>query len=158
MNPNEARQNSYLQLVQALLECPSHLEEQLLELNAEFVDLGLVMTLLAVAQKMMEQDDPAAVSTIEWLVEYAQQLAQKLGMEMGESPAEDDEEYATFVLDLLQTVNDSEGDDAIVHAFLEEHHTYLNEHLLAIFPTTDRSIVRTQTRAGMEIIHRLRHT
>ncbi len=134
MNPNEARQNAYLQLVQALLECPSHLEEQLLELNSEFVDLGLVMTLLAVAQKMMEQDDPAAVSTIEWLVDFAQKLAQKLGMDMGESPAEDDEDYAAFVLNLLQTVNDSEGDEATVYAFLSEHLSYLNEHLLAIFP------------------------
>jgi CHAT domain-containing protein/tetratricopeptide (TPR) repeat protein len=134
MNPNEARQNAYLQLVQALLECPSHLEEQLLELNSELVDLGLVMTLLAVAQSMMQQDDPAAASTIEWLVNFAQQLTQKLGMDMGESPAEDDEEYAGFVLNLLQTVNDSDGEEATVYAFLEEHLTYLNEHLLAIFP------------------------
>jgi CHAT domain-containing protein len=134
MNPNEARQNAYLQLVQALLTCPPHLEQQLLELNSEFVDMGLVMTLLAVAHGMMQQDNPQATSTSEWLVTFAQQLTQKLGMDMGESPAEDDEEYAKFVLDLLQTVNDSDGDEATVYAFLEEHLTYLNEHLLAIFP------------------------
>jgi CHAT domain-containing protein/predicted LPLAT superfamily acyltransferase len=133
MNPNEARQNAYLQLVQALLNCPSDDEDLLLASNPALVDMGLVMTLLAVAQRMMEQDDPQ-VSAIEWLVEYAQQLAQKLGMDMGESPAEDDEEYAGFVLNLLQTVNNSDGEEATVHAFLEEHLTYLNEHLLAIFP------------------------
>jgi CHAT domain-containing protein len=134
MNPNEARQNAYLQLVQALLTCPPHLEQQLLELNSEFVDMGLVMTLLAVAQRMVEQNDRQSILMSEWLVDFAQQLAQKLGMDMGESPAEDDEEYATFVLNLLQTVNDSDGDEAKVNAFLEEHLTYLNEHLLAIFP------------------------
>jgi CHAT domain-containing protein/tetratricopeptide (TPR) repeat protein len=134
MNPQEARQIAYIQLVEALLKCPPHLEEKLLAANPELVDLGLVMTMLAVARRMMQQNDPRATPAIEWLVGFAQQLARKLGLEMDESPEEDDEEYRTFVLQLLQTVFDSEGDEARVHAFLKSHLTYLDEHLLAIFP------------------------
>jgi hypothetical protein len=121
MNPQEARQIAYIQLVEALLKCPPHLEEKLLAANPELVDLGLVMTMLAVARRMMQQNDPRATPAIEWLVGFAQQLAQKLGLEMDESPEEDDEEYRTFVLQLLQTVHDSEGDEATVHAFLKSH-------------------------------------
>ena len=144
-NPNEARQIAYLALVQALLRCPPNHEERILAEHAELVDLGLVMTLLAVAQRMMQIDDPRSISTIEWLANFTQQLAKKLGIDIGESPVEEDEEYETFLLELLQTVFDSDGDWRIVRAYLEGHLNYLNQKLLAIFPQQVEKIFALKT-------------
>jgi CHAT domain-containing protein len=157
MNPNEARQHAYLQLVQALLTCPPHLEQQLLELNPELVDMGLVMTLLAVAQSTSEQDDRQSILMSEWLVNFAQQLAQKLGLDMEatielrntlaqsdryhpdiyaseNSTPSPNPEYTEFFLDLLQSVVNSQGNRRIVHKFFDDHLSYLDEKLLANLP------------------------
>ena len=77
---NEQRQQAYLELVQALLQCESGQEAVLLQAHPDLVDEGLVAALLAIA-KMMEQDeDPSAAGTIEWLQNFAAQLAQNLGL------------------------------------------------------------------------------
>jgi tetratricopeptide (TPR) repeat protein len=133
-NPNEQRQAEYANLVKSLLECPQNDEERILAAHPELVDEELVITLFAVAQVMSEQNNPESASTIQWLLNFAQALGQKLGLDLGASVAIDPEQYANFLMALLRAVIDSQGDDEIVHQFFDEHIAYLDEQLLAIFP------------------------
>jgi CHAT domain-containing protein len=133
-NPNEQRQAEYANLVRSLLKCPQNDKERVLAAHPELVDEGLVMTLLGMAQMMSEQNNPESASTIQWLVNFAQALAEKLGLDLGASAEINPEQYANFFLALLKVVEDSQGDSEIVHQFFDEHVLYLNEQLLAIFP------------------------
>ncbi len=90
------------------------------------------MELVATAQMLVNRQDPEANSTIEWLVDFAAQLAGKLGLNMGEAGEMSGDEE--FFLELLQAVADSKGDGQIVHQFFDEHLANLNANLLAIFP------------------------
>ncbi len=130
---NEQRQNDYLELIQALLECPQDEEDRLLAGHPSLMDEGLVMELLNVAEMLVKRNDPEAASTIEWLVNFAEHLAQKLGLDL-ESGKVDSEEYVKFSLELLQVVAMNNGDRQIVDQFFNEHCTYLNEHLLFTLP------------------------
>jgi CHAT domain-containing protein len=125
---NEDRQTAYQQLVQALLNCPQNNEDRVLAANPDLVNEGLVKALRDTAETMIDPNDPSEASTIEWLFNFAEQLAQKLS---GERAGED---YQRFAIDLLQVVADSQGDSGVVHQFLNEHLTYLNEQFLAILP------------------------
>jgi tetratricopeptide (TPR) repeat protein len=127
-------QLAQIQLVQALLECPQGEEDRLLAAHPELVDKGLVMALLAMAQMLRDRNDPALASTIQWLVNFAEQLALKLGLNIYASSEINDEEYDNFFQELLQTVNDSNGNGRIVYQFFDEHLSYLDEKLLAILP------------------------
>jgi CHAT domain-containing protein/tetratricopeptide (TPR) repeat protein len=128
----EDRQEAYLDLVRALLECEGGTEADILEAHPELVDEGFVMALLGVAQMMADRQDPDAAGTIGWLVNFATELAQKLGLDLGaDSEMVGDEE---FFLELLQAVADSQGDGQIVHQFFDEHVSKIDANLLAIFP------------------------
>jgi CHAT domain-containing protein len=125
---NEDRQTAYQQLVQALLNCPQNTEDRVLAANPDLVNEGLVKALRDTAERKIDPNDPSEATTIEWLFNFAEQLAQKLS---GDRAGED---YQRFAIDLLQVVADSQGDSDVVHQFLNEHTTYLNEQFLAILP------------------------
>jgi hypothetical protein len=129
---NEQHQIAYMELIKALLQCPPGEEDTILTDSPELVDEGLVMALIATAEMLVDRQDPAENSTIEWLVNFAAELAQKLGLDIAkEGEVSGDEE---FFLELLEAVENSNGDGQIVHQFFDDHLTNLNDNLLAIFP------------------------
>ncbi len=124
----------YLDLALALLECPLHDEDRVLAAHPELVDRELVITLLAMAKFRREDNHPDSASIVERLEAFAEQLSQKLGLQLDTSEQNEDEESQNFFPYLLQAVADSQGDGAIVHQFLNEYLDYLNEYLLACLP------------------------
>jgi CHAT domain-containing protein len=134
----EDRQTAYQQLVQALLNCPQNTEDRVLAANPDLVNEGLVQALRETAESKIDPNDPSEAETIEWLFDFADRLAQKLG---GERTGQD---YQKFAIDLLQVVADSQGDAPIVHKFLGEHLTYLNEQLLAVLPFQVKTLLEQE--------------
>lgn len=129
---NEQRQIAYMELIKVLLQCPEGEEDPVLAQLTELVDEGLVMALVATAEMLVDRQDPAANSTIEWLVDFAGRLAQKLGLDIAKEREMSGDEQ--FFLELLQAVENSQADGQIVHQFFDEHLTDLNPNLLGIFP------------------------
>jgi hypothetical protein len=132
--PRAARQLAYQTLVQTLLECPQNTEDRVLDANPELVDEGLVKALLDVAELLRAENDPELIPSIEWLVNFAEELVRKLDLEMKANATLDREDYEKFSLALLYRVANSEGDYKTVHDFLDEHLAYLNKNLVEIFP------------------------
>jgi CHAT domain-containing protein len=142
---NEQRQSAYLELVQVLLQCPQGEEDRILATHPELLDEGLVMKLLAVAKMLGDRQDPDADSTIEWLINFAGQLAQKLGLDTGEDTEMNDDEDAEFLLGLLQAIANSEGDRPIVHLYVDNQRQY-GEILLSLLECTQNDTERVLTK------------
>jgi CHAT domain-containing protein/predicted LPLAT superfamily acyltransferase len=109
---DEQRQQAYAGLVQALLSCEEGQEEAILAGQPELVDEGLVMTALAVAQMLAQRDGEAAMPTVRWLVRFATDLAQKLGIELPDLAEESDGEGSQEDLDFLNLLIQAEMEDA----------------------------------------------
>ncbi len=128
---NEQRQIAYMELIKALLQCPPGEEDPILVKSSELVDEELVMALLATAEMLVDRQDPEENSTIEWLVDFAGELAQKLGLDIAKT--QDVSADEDFVIELLEAVENSNGDEQL-HQFFDNNLDRLNENLLTIFP------------------------
>jgi hypothetical protein len=69
---DEQRLAAYLELIQALLECPSGEEDDILNANLELVDANFVQVMEAVAEKMAAEGNSNAAA---WLQNLAAHLA-----------------------------------------------------------------------------------
>jgi hypothetical protein len=127
----EDRQDAYLNLVRALLQCEGGTEADILQAHPELVDEGLVMTLRGVAQMMAKQNDPESVSTIEWLTDFATQLAQTLGVEL-ESNSGDVESQLKFLMTVFQAIAESSGNPQIIYPLFRDNLSLLDESLIPI--------------------------
>ncbi len=73
---DERRVQAYIELIQALLDCPGRQEAALLEQYRDLVDGGLVQVMGAVAAQMRQGGNEKAA---DWLENMAGQIAQVLG-------------------------------------------------------------------------------
>jgi hypothetical protein len=108
---DEQKQQAYAGLVQALLSCAEGQEEEILAGQPDLLDEGLVTTALAVAQMLAQRDGEAAMPTVQWLVSFATNLAQKLGIELPDLAEESDGEGSQEDLDFL---------NLLIHAQMED--------------------------------------
>ncbi len=127
----EDRQEAYLDLVRALLECEGGTEADILAAYPKLVDEKLVMTLLGVAQMMAEENDPESASTIEWLNNFAGQLAQALGL--GSEPnSEDAESQLDFLMTVFQAITDCNGNPQVIYLLFRDNLTHLDESVIPL--------------------------
>ncbi len=145
-NPNEERQTAYTELIKILLECPHGDEYRVLAAHPELVDEGLVMALVDAAELKANSPDTDTIATMQWLVNFAEQLAGKLGFEVDDvaEMEREESEYIEFSIDLLQTVANSEGHVNVVHQFLDERLDYLTPTLLATFPNLIETLLERE--------------
>ena len=123
---NEERRKAYLNLIDALLRCPSGKEPQILNANSDFVDAGLVQTMEKVAEVLGERGDRNAAN---FLINIGRQLAEALellGNVTHRAIARDEvssivtrEEYLDFLEQVLNAAEDSNGDPQVVHPLLK---------------------------------------
>ncbi len=103
------------------------------------MDEGLVTTLLAYAQMLEQNNDPKAIPTRQWLTNFANQLAQVLGLNSPPPPEESDSRL-NFLMSVLQAVADIQGADSqgnprIVDFLLRANLSLLDEALIPILTT-----------------------
>ena len=92
---DEQRLAAYLQLIQALLECPSGEENDILNAHRELVDADFVQVMEAVAANMAAEGK----SNAGWLQNLAAHLANYV------SSTATPEEYLSFLGEVLQATS-----------------------------------------------------
>ncbi len=118
---NEERIGLYLELIEKLLSCPSGEEPGILQAHRELWDEDFVLTLQAVEGQWRENGQEAGA---EFLLQVAEQLAELLGMEIGEHIVQDS---FSFLMQVLQSVADSRGDSQVVYSVLAKNIAQLND-------------------------------
>ena len=107
---DEQRLAAYLQLIQALLECPNGEEDDILHAHRELVDADFVLVMEAVAADMAAEGN----SNVGWLQNLAAQLANHVGNTA--TP----EEYFSFLMEVLQATQDSLGNRQVIYPILKQ--------------------------------------
>jgi CHAT domain-containing protein len=145
------RQDAYLEVVRALLECEGGTEADILQAHPELVDEGLVMLLRNVAQMMAEENDPESASTIEWLTDFAAQLAQALGLNT-ESDSEDTESQLKFLMTVFQAIVESNDNPQVIYPLFRDNLALLNESLIPLLTTWHQTTVAKVDEDGKQFL------
>ncbi|MEG4582773.1 CHAT domain-containing protein [Microcoleus sp. MON1_C5] len=109
---DEQRLAAYLELIQALLECPSGEEEDILNANLELVDANFLQVMEAEAEKMAAEGNSDAAA---WLQNLAAHLANYV------TSTATPEEYLSFLGEVLQATSDSRGNPQVVYPILQQN-------------------------------------
>ena len=124
---DETRAQAYQQLIQTLLTCPNGDEPQILQDNSELLDRGFQETCESVAAKLAAQGGENGAN---FLRNLADQLGQFIDMnddgDSNNSQGENPQEYANFILELLQAEQASKGDIKVIYPMLAEREHLLN--------------------------------
>jgi CHAT domain-containing protein len=123
----ENRIAAYEQLIHTLLNCPNGDEPQILQDNSELLDRGFLETCESVAAKLAAQ---GGENSAKFLRNLASQLGQFIDMnddgDSNNSQGENPQEYANFILELLQAEQDSKGDIKVIYPMLGQRQHLLN--------------------------------
>ncbi|WP_377478846.1 MAG: CHAT domain-containing protein [Microcoleus anatoxicus] len=139
---DEQRLAAYLQLIQALLECPSGEEGDILEAHRELVDADFVQVMEAVAANMAEKGE----SNAGWLQNLAAQLANHV------RSTATPEEYLSFLMEVLQATSDSDVNPQVVYPILQQNFDKLDlnfAQILQIWATSKFTKVTSEQAASL---------
>src|ERR687886_690057 len=140
---DEQRLAAYLQLIQALLECPSGEEEDILNANLELVDVNFVQVMEVVAANMAVEGNSNAAA---WLQNLAANLANHV------SSTATPEEYLSFLGEVLEATMESDVNPQVVYPILQENLDKLDlnfAQILAISKFTEVSSEEAAAIAGV---------
>ncbi|MEZ2239203.1 CHAT domain-containing protein [Microcoleus sp.] len=122
---DEQRLAAYLQLIQALLECPNGEENDILNAHRELVDADFVQIVEAEAENMAAEGN----SNAGWLQNLAAHLANHV------RSTATPEEYLSFLIEVLQATSDSGGNPQVVYPILKQNLDKLDLIFAQILPT-----------------------
>ncbi len=108
---DEQRLAAYLELIQALLECPSGEEDDILNANRDLVDANFVQVMEVVAANMAAEGNSNAAA---WLQNLAAQLANFVGS------IATPQEYLSFLMEVLLATRKSGGNPQVVYPILQK--------------------------------------
>ncbi len=131
---NEQRQQDYLNLIQALLDCPHGEEVNILNAHPHLVDEGLVQVMGQVAEIMTQQGNE---NIARFLTDGAQEIAAYLGNASSTAPPE---EYILFLAEVVQATADSNGDAEVVYPILTANQDKLNDTLVTLYQKLSSTI------------------
>jgi CHAT domain-containing protein len=117
------RQNAYLKLIRALLECPSGMEPEILNANRELIDAGLVQTMVEAADMLADRGD---TDNSNYLRNMAAILAGIVDKNLSTATSQVD-----FLLQVLQLIS-RDGDTQEVYKLLAANLDNLDDNLAHI--------------------------
>ncbi len=123
--PSAERQQAYVDLIQLLLACQAGEEQRILGTHREILDQGFLRMCEQVALGLVEQNNQ---QWADWLRNFAAQLANLLPTA---NPSSSKEQEA-FLMQLLQTVIENNGNATIVYPLLSAHLPLLNTGLTTL--------------------------
>ncbi len=139
MDKQDGEQQVYLELVHKFLNCPPGEKPALLVTRPELANKQLVEALLAQARLLREQDGLAAESAVLVLVGRAQDLAQQLGLELG---GDDPHKQLRFLMQVLQSIEDSDGNPAVVYPLWQQNLALLDDSMMEVLKAWVNSTFR----------------
>src|SRR6476661_7119822 len=113
---DEQRLAAYLELIQALLECPSGTINDILNANRDLVDVNFVQVMAAEAEKMAAEGDSKAA----WLQNLAAQLAKFI------ASANSHTDYLKFLREVLLATIKSGGNPQVLYPVLQQNFDQLD--------------------------------
>ncbi len=123
----ENRIAAYEQLIHTLLNCPNGDEPQILQDNSELLDRGFLEACESVAAKLAAQGRENGAN---FLRNLASQLGEFIDMnddvDSNNSEGENSQEYANFILELLQAEEASDSDIKVIYTMLDQRQHLLN--------------------------------
>jgi hypothetical protein len=117
---------AYLHLIQALLDCPSGEEAQILVTNWDVVDAGLVQTMIQVAEGFQQRGD---INATYFLISIAYHLAEVVGL-ISSTPKP--ESQFLFLMLILQETSDCNGNPQSVHKLLQNNLELLDDNFATV--------------------------
>ncbi|MEG4964461.1 tetratricopeptide repeat protein, partial [Microcoleus sp. K4-C2] len=140
---DEQRIQAYLQLIFSLLNCPDGQEIELLEANPDLVDGGLLEWMALVAADLADQN------AADWLLNFASQLAEALGISSSSATRE---EYFAFLGELLDAEYESNGNPQAVYRVLQRHLNKLDTHFAQILQEGATALISQQPEYAESIV------
>ena len=119
---------AYVELIEQLLCCPQGQENELLQANAELVDLGLLAALEQYASHLESRSNRNA----EWLRDFASQLEKALEQKADNNSGTPDAEE--FFLETLQLIVETQGNPQQIYPVWAQQQAQLNTELLEVMP------------------------
>jgi CHAT domain-containing protein len=118
---------AYLNLMRSLLNCPRGEENQILQANSELVDAGLVQVMLEEANNLRidnNLDDANSLMTLagHLMGTYGNTMPDKSSLST----------YLTFLTEVLQVTEDSNGDRQVIYALLRDNINLVNDNLAVV--------------------------
>src|SRR5919199_567367 len=110
---DDSRTQAYLNLIQVLLSSPRADEPQILQANSDLLDSGFLQACEAEAARLTEERQEKSAN---FLRNIASQLGEFLGMSQ-----DGNLDCASFLMQLLQTVRDSQGNRQQVYLFFKQN-------------------------------------
>ncbi|MEG3973066.1 CHAT domain-containing protein [Microcoleus sp. herbarium8] len=136
---DENRTQAYINLIQSLLSCPGGEEPQILKANLELLDLGFLQVCEGVATQLAKAGNENGA---DFLRNIASQIGELLGMNKeADRDSLEDENYQNYILELLQTEQDSEGDVAVIYPMLAKRQHLLNERFAEILKQVIENLI-----------------
>lgn len=120
---DEQEISDYLDLINALIDCPTGEELDILNDHRSLVDEALIQTMEKVA---VELEAEAELETAKWLYNAASDIKEII-QKWSELARRED--YLDFLLQVLEAIDDSEADPEVVYPLLEANLDKLNEDL-----------------------------
>lgn len=109
---NEQRQQAYINLIRNLLSCPNGKELEILEVNQNLLDTGLLQIMESVAQMMLQRGDK---KTANWLTQLASHLTLQIIYPKADNKnysriiqIQNFEAYRIFLIHVLKLIADND--------------------------------------------------
>jgi CHAT domain-containing protein/lipopolysaccharide biosynthesis regulator YciM len=131
---NEERHKAYLNLINALLRCPSGKEPQILNANQDLIDAGLVEAMLKVAKELIVQGNLDAANSLmnlagQLMGVYGNTPLQRLSSSPPtSSPLSNPGSQFFFLTQILQAIHYSKGDQQAVYSLLKANLDKLDDN------------------------------
>jgi tetratricopeptide (TPR) repeat protein len=144
---NEERWQDYLNLINALLNCPCGEEPQILNANQDLLDAGLLQAMAQAAEFLEKRGDRNAA---DFLIDVARQLAEALRLSSSmptSSPLPNPDSQLNFLLQVLQASLDNIGNLEAVYPLVQMNLDKLDDnfaHLLRHWATANLSQVKPE--------------
>lgn len=150
---DENRAQAYLQLIHTLLNCPNGEEPLILQENSELVDRGFLETCESVAAKLAEQGGENGANFLRNLVIRLDELLQiNDGLESDNLATEASQEYASFILELLQAEQASQSNIAVIYPMLAEREHLLNPGFVETLQQVSQKLIDGENPETIESI------
>jgi tetratricopeptide (TPR) repeat protein len=143
---DEKRLQIYLSIVNQLLTNAGSEEEIALDTEPEYVDAGLVQTMIEVAQGFSEEGKE---DSAELLLTVATQLAEALGLSLSDFSADNEGE---LLIQALLITEESEGNPEAVYPLLMKNIELLDEQFAEVFKSWSMDAISQSTSEEAEDI------
>ncbi|MCL1465089.1 tetratricopeptide repeat protein, partial [Argonema galeatum A003/A1] len=150
---DESRLPAYLNLIQQLLSCPNGEEPEILQANSELLDGGFLQACEVIAEKFADSGNENGA---DFLRNLASQLGEFLGMndegDDDNSEMENPQEYANFILELLQAEAESNSDVTVIYPMLAQRQHLLNARFAEVLQQVAENLIAEHPEAVESIV------